>query len=151
MICICTSFSARSIISSMRAGCIRPSTTSLSKERRATSRRTGSKLLSVTASGVSSTIKSTPVSVSNVLIFRPSRPMIRPFISSDGRLTTLTTTSDVNSTLQRCIAVAMISCALRSASRLARSSNSLSLRPIRWLASDSTLTSSMFFASSLVN
>ncbi len=50
-----------------------------------TSRRTGSKAESDTASGVSSTMMLTPVIASNARMLRPSRPMIRPFMSSDGR------------------------------------------------------------------
>ena len=38
-----------------------------------------------TVSGVSSMIRSTPVACSRARMLRPSRPMIRPFISSDGR------------------------------------------------------------------
>ena len=45
------------------------------------------------ASGVSSMMRSTPVSVSMVRMLRPSRPMMRPFISSLGRGTTLTVSS----------------------------------------------------------
>ena len=60
---------------------------------RATSRRIGSNPDKITASGVSSIIKSIPVSVSKARIFRPSRPMIRPFISSLGNVTTDTVDS----------------------------------------------------------
>ena len=88
-----TSLRDFSTVSSMRAGWIRPSTISFSSARRATSRLIGSKLETITASGVSSMIKSTPVRVSMVLMFRPSRPIIRPFISSLGRLTTETVVS----------------------------------------------------------
>ena len=42
----------------------------------------------ITASGVSSIIKSTPVNVSSVLMFLPSLPIILPFISSFGNATT---------------------------------------------------------------
>lgn len=59
----------------------------------AISRRTGSKLETVMASGVSSIIRSTPVIVSSVRMFLPSRPIIRPFISSLGRVTTETVAS----------------------------------------------------------
>ena len=64
-----------------------------SSARRAISRRTGSKLETVIASGVSSMIRSTPVMVSRVRILRPSRPMMRPFISSLGSGTTETVAS----------------------------------------------------------
>ena len=60
---------------------------------RATSRRTGSKLESVMVSGVSSMMRSQPVSVSMARMLRPSRPMMRPFISSFGSGTTDTVTS----------------------------------------------------------
>ena len=43
--------------------------------------------------GVSSIMRSTPVMVSKVRILRPSRPMILPFISSDGMGTTDTAAS----------------------------------------------------------
>ena len=41
-------------------------------------------------SGVSSMMTSTPVACSNARMFRPSRPMMRPFISSLGRATAAT-------------------------------------------------------------
>ena len=88
-----TSFRAFSTMSSMRVGWMRPSTMSFSSASLATSRRTGSKELTVMASGVSSMMRSTPVMVSRVRMFRPSRPMMRPFISSLGRATTLTVVS----------------------------------------------------------
>src|SRR5665647_3374676 len=77
----------------MRAGWIRPSAMSLVSVRRAVSRRTPSKPDSTTASGVSSMMKSMPVVFSRVRMLRPSRPMMRPFMSSDGRLTTDTVVS----------------------------------------------------------
>ena len=61
-------------------------------------------------------IISTPVSVSNVRIFRPSRPIIRPFISSLGKLTELIDTSEVTSDANLCIVVTIISRAFLSAS-----------------------------------
>ncbi len=66
---------------------MRPSAISRSSVSRATSRRTPSKLESTTADGVSSMITSTPVSFSSARMLRPSRPMIRPFISSLGSST----------------------------------------------------------------
>ena len=45
--------------------------------------------------GVSSTITSTPVAFSKARMFRPSRPMIRPFMSSEGMSTVLTVVSAV--------------------------------------------------------
>ncbi len=64
-------------ISSMRAGWMRPSAKSRSRVTRATSRRTGSNPERTTASGVSSTMTSTPVAASSARMLRPSRPMIR--------------------------------------------------------------------------
>ncbi len=78
-------FLLRSCISSIRAGWIRPSLTSSVSVIRAVSRRTGSKQESKTDSGVSSIITFTPVTCSNARMLRPSRPMIRPFMSSPGR------------------------------------------------------------------
>ena len=61
------------------------------------------------ASGVSSMMRSTPVMVSSVRMLRPSRPMMRPFISSLGSGTTETVVSAAWSAAQRWMAVAMIS------------------------------------------
>jgi len=72
----------------------------------------------MTASGVSSMMKSTPVAVSSVRMFLPSRPMMRPFISSLGRLTTLTVASDTWSAAVLWMTLAIISLAIRSASAL---------------------------------
>ena len=66
---------------------MRPSAISRSSVIRAISRRTPSKLERTTADGVSSMITSTPVSFSSARMLRPSRPMIRPFISSLGSST----------------------------------------------------------------
>ena len=74
----------------MRAGWIRPSVTSWCSARRAISRRTGSNAERTIASGVSSTTISTPVAASKARILRPSRPMIRPLISSDSIWNTVT-------------------------------------------------------------
>ena len=76
--------------SSIRAGWIRPSVTSWCNARRAISRRTGSKADNTMASGVSSTTISTPVAASNARMLRPSRPMMRPLISSDSMWNTVT-------------------------------------------------------------
>jgi len=62
---------------------------------RAISRRTPSKPESTTALGVSSMMKSTPVRFSRARMLRPSRPMMRPFMSSDGRSTMDTAVSTV--------------------------------------------------------
>ena len=102
-----TSISARHLatVSSMRPGWMRPSLMSLVSAMRATSRRTGSKPDSTTASGVSSMIRSTPVACSRARMLRPSRPMMRPFISSDGSETTVTVASEVWSAAMRCMTV----------------------------------------------
>ena len=55
---------------------------------RAISRRTPSKPDRITAFGVSSMMKSTPVRCSSARMLRPSRPMMRPFMSSAGSWTT---------------------------------------------------------------
>ena len=47
----------------------------------------------MTASGVSSMIRSMPVAASSARTLRPSRPMMRPFISSEGSGTTATVRS----------------------------------------------------------
>ena len=89
-----TSLLAFSTVSSILAGWILPSEISFSKATLAISLLTGSKEEIVIASGVSSIIRSTPVSVSIVRMFLPSLPIIRPFISSFGRDTTETVASD---------------------------------------------------------
>ncbi len=60
---------------------------------RAISRRTPSKPESTTAFGVSSMMKSTPVRFSSARMLRPSRPMMRPFMSSEVSCTTETVVS----------------------------------------------------------
>ena len=60
------------------------------------------------ASGVSSMMRSTPVAVSRARMLRPSRPMIRPFISSLGRGTTVTVVSPEWSAAQRLMAWAIM-------------------------------------------
>ena len=60
---------------------------------------------------------STPVAVSKARMFRPSRPMIRPFISSLGSATAATVLSAVCSAASRWIAIEMIRRASRSAVR----------------------------------
>src|SRR5438034_318242 len=91
---------------------MRPSPISFVSEIRAISRRTGSKPERTTVSGVSSMIRSMPVACSRARMLRPSRPMIRPFISSLGRWTTVTVCSAVWSAATRCIAVRMMSLGL---------------------------------------
>src|SRR5215218_2895366 len=72
---------------------MRPSSTSFESVSFATSRLTPSKEERTTAWGVSSMMKSTPVRFSRERMFRPSRPMIRPFMSSDGSSTSETVVS----------------------------------------------------------
>src|SRR3954465_3456972 len=79
----------------MRAGWMRPSSRSFSRVMRAISRRTPSKPERTTALGVSSMMKSTPVRFSRARMLRPSRPMMRPFMSSEGSWTTETVVSAV--------------------------------------------------------
>ena len=93
---------ALSTASSIFEGWIRPSSISDLIAVFAISRRIGSYPERITASGVSSIIKSTPVNVSKVRIFLPSRPIIRPFISSLGRSTTDTVVSLTTSVAKRC-------------------------------------------------
>ena len=90
----------------------------------ATSLLNGSNPDKITASGVSSIIKSIPVNVSKVLIFLPSLPIILPFISSLGRATTDTVVSDVWSAAHFCIANPIISLAFLFASSFAFASDS---------------------------
>ena len=99
-----TSFLDFSAISSILAGWILPSATSLSTVNLAISLLTGSKQERVTASGVSSIIRSTPVAASIALIFLPSLPIRRPFMSSLGKGTLETVASDTTSEAKRCIA-----------------------------------------------
>ncbi len=130
----------------MRAGWIRPSWSSFSSVMRATSRRTPSKALSTTALGVSSMIKSTPVRFSSARMLRPSRPMIRPFMSSLGSWTTLTVVSAAWDAASRCMATERIDRTRRSASRLVSSSTWRTARPASWRASSSTSLSSACLA-----
>ncbi len=74
---------------------MRPSAISLVSAMRPISRRTGSNPLTMTTPGVSSMITSTPVAFSKARMLRPSRPMIRPFISSLGISTVLVVVSAV--------------------------------------------------------
>src|SRR5258706_13382 len=57
---------------------------------------------STTACGVSSMMKSTPVRCSSARMLRPSRPMIRPFMSSEASSTTVTVVSAVWLPATRC-------------------------------------------------
>ena len=141
----------RSCTSSIRAGWIRPSLTSSVKVIRAVSRRTGSKQDSRTDSGVSSIITLTPVTCSKARMLRPSRPMIRPFMSSPGRWTAETTDSEVCSDATRWMAPTTIIWARQVASRAACRSMSRATRTACRLASCSTAATSSAFACSAVS
>src|ERR1700750_2082422 len=91
---------------------MRPSWRSFSSVMRAISRRAPSKAESTTAFGVSSMMKSTPVRFSRARMLRPSRPMMRPFMSSDGSWTTETVVSAAWLGGRRCIATAALGVAL---------------------------------------
>ena len=145
-----TSLRAFSIISSIRVGWIRPSAINFSKAILATSRRTGSKLEMVIVSGVSSIIKSTPVIVSMALILRPSRPIIRPFISSFGNCTTEMVASATWSAAQRWMATVIISRAKFSASSLVCCSMSIILAAFSCTSSFSKFFNKNSFACSAV-
>ena len=67
-------------------------------------------------------ITSTPVSFSSARMLRPSRPMILPFISSEGSSTSRVVESVDDFAASRCIATARMLRARRSASALVSSS-----------------------------
>src|SRR3954454_14947889 len=92
----------------MRAGWMRPSESSFSSVIRAISRRTTSKPDRITAFGVSSMMKSTPVRCSRARMLRPSRPMMRPFMSSAGSWTTDTVVSAAWPAASRCMTTARV-------------------------------------------
>ena len=83
-------------------------------------------------------ISSTPVKVSRVLILRPSRPMMRPFISSFGSCTTDTVVSATWSAAHRWMAVTTKSLAFLSASSFALFSSSLISFAVSCFTSSST-------------
>ena len=99
--------------------------TSWCSARRAISRRTGSKPDRMIASGVSSTMISMPVAASRARMFRPSRPMIRPFTSSLSMLNTVTEFSMAASVATRWIVCTTIFFASLLALILASSITSL--------------------------
>ena len=88
----------------------------------ATSRRTPSNPDRTTAPGVSSMMKSTPVRFSSARMLRPSRPMIRPFMSSAESWTTETVVSVAWPAASRCMHTERMLRTRRSASRLVSSS-----------------------------
>ena len=101
---------------------MRPSWSSFSSVSLAISRRTPSKPERTTAPGVSSMMKSTPVRFSSARMLRPSRPMIRPFMSSADSCTTDTVVSAAWPAARRCIHTDRMLRTRRSASRLVSSS-----------------------------
>ncbi len=111
---------------------MRPSSISFASVRRAISRRIGSNDESTTACGVSSMMKSTPVRCSSERMLRPSRPMIRPFRSSDGSSTSETVVSAAWLAATRCSASATRLRARRFASARASSSSCRTRRASSW-------------------
>ena len=101
---------------------MRPSSINCSNVRRATSRRIGSNPDSITAPGVSSIIRSTPVACSRARIFLPSRPIMRPLIESSERATTEIVLSATLSDANLCTAMVIIFLASSSALFCASSS-----------------------------
>src|SRR5436305_1611286 len=85
---------------------MRPSSISFVSVSLATSRRMPSKDESTTACGVSSMITFTPVRCSSARMLRPSRPMIRPFMSSEGSSSSETVVSEAWLAATRCSASA---------------------------------------------
>ena len=81
-------------------------------------------------------------------MLRPSRPMMRPFISSDGRWTADTVISAVWSTITRWMAVTTTSRAFSSASSRALRSMARARRTASCSASSRTCSSSTSLASS---
>ena len=102
------------------------------------------------ASGVSSMMRSTPVSCSMARMLRPSRPMILPFISSLGSGTTLMAASDTWSAAQRWMATEMISLASLSHSSFVCCSYSITLMAFSCTRSSSSNLSKYSFAWSTV-
>ncbi len=146
-----TCFWALSTTSSIRPGWTLPSFRSISRATLATSRRTGSNELRIIIPGVSSTIMSTPVALCRAWIFRPSLPIIRPFISSSSSLTALTTRSAVTSLAIRSIVCINIAPAFSSAKSLV-SFWILVIRPLRsFLMSRSVIAINFSAASFLVS
>ena len=102
------------------------------------------------APGVSSTISSTPVATSSARMLRPSRPMIRPFMSSLGRSTTVTVVSIVCSAALRWMACVMMARARSAACSRASVSSRLTSAAASCRASASSCLSSSSRASSAV-
>ena len=81
-------------------------------------------------------------------MLRPSRPMMRPFISSDGMGTVVTVASAVWSTMTRWMAVMTTSRALSSAPSRAERSMARTRRTASFSASSRTCSTSAALASS---
>src|SRR6478735_1104554 len=112
---------------------MRPSAISVSMVSRAISRRTPSNAERTTACGVSSMMTSTPVRFSRARMLRPSRPMIRPFRSSEASWTTETVVSAVWPDAVRWMATdrmfrARLSASSRASSSMRRTSFAMSPR-----------------------
>ena len=116
---------------------MRPSSISFTSVIRATSRRMPSNDERTTAFGVSSMMKSTPVRCSSARMLRPSRPMIRPFMSSDGSSTSVTVVSAAWLAATRWSASATRLRARRFASSCASSSAWRTRRASSWRTSSS--------------
>ena len=101
-------------------------------------------------SGVSSTMMSIPVAFSSARMFRPSRPMIRPFMSSLGRSTTDTAASATYSEAIRQMARPMTCLARSSPVSVAVSSMRLTIEAACSFASSSNDCTSWALASSAV-
>ena len=113
---------------------------------RAISRRTPSKPERITAFGVSSMMKSTPVRCSSARMLRPSRPMMRPFMSSAESWTTETVVSAAWPAASRCMTTERMLRTRRSASRLVSSSIWRTILARSWRVWSSTSLSSCWRA-----
>ena len=91
-------------------------------------------------------MKSTPVRFSSARMLRPSRPMIRPFMSSEESCTTETVVSAAWPAASRCMQTERMLRTRRSASRLVSSSIWRRRRAASWRAWSSTSLSSSCFA-----
>ena len=116
---------------------MRPSSISFVSVILATSRRIPSNDERTTAPGVSSMMMSTPVRCSSARMLRPSRPMIRPFMSSEGSSTSETVVSAAWLAATRWSASATRLRARRLASDCASSSICRTRRASSWRTSSS--------------
>ena len=144
-------FSVLATTSSIRAGWIRPSCTKRCRDSLAISLRTGSNPEMMIASGVSSTTISTPVAASSARIFRPSRPMILPLISSLSMLKMDTQFSTACSVAVRCMVSNTIFLACLVAVNLASSRMSFIMEEAFVCASSVSMLTSSSRASSLLS